>query len=74
MTTRNLVVRASPDDGQTWPTSRVLHEGPAAYSSLTVLNDGSIACLYERGTTNSYETITLQPNQTTQHDINLTTK
>jgi sialidase-1 len=55
----NMTVRLSRDDGQTWPTSRVLHEGPAAYSSLTVLKDGAIACLYERGQTNSYETITL---------------
>ena len=55
----NMTVRLSRDDGQTWPTSRVLHEGPAAYSSLTVLKDGAIACLYERGQTNSYDTITL---------------
>jgi len=55
----NMTVRLSRDDGQTWPTARVLHKGPAAYSSLTVLKDGSIACLYERGEASAYETITL---------------
>lgn len=51
-------VRLSYDDGLTWPASRLLYEGPSAYSSLAVLRDGSIGCLYERGKTNPYETIT----------------
>ncbi|HTM49415.1 MAG TPA: sialidase family protein [Bryobacteraceae bacterium] len=53
-----MTVRLSPDDGKTWPVSRVLHEGPAAYSSLAVLNDGTIGILYERGEHDSYEQIT----------------
>jgi sialidase-1 len=55
---RNLMVRASQDDGRTWPRSRTVHEGPAAYSCLTVLPDKSIGCLYECGRTNAYEKIT----------------
>ncbi len=55
----NLTVRLSLDDGRSWPTSRVLHAGPAAYSCLTVLQDGTIGCLYERGDKQPYETITL---------------
>jgi len=55
----NLTVRASFDDGQTWPASRVLHAGPSAYSDLAVLTDGRIACLYEAGATNAYEAIVL---------------
>ena len=54
-----LTARMSPDDGVTWPTARVLHEGPAAYSSLAALPDGRIACLYERGQASAYERITL---------------
>ncbi len=54
----NLTVRLSTDDGKTWPTSRVLHLGPAAYSCLTVLADGSIACLYEDGQKSPYENLT----------------
>jgi sialidase-1 len=53
----NLTVRVSRDDGKTWPVARTLHEGPAAYSCLTVLPDQSIGCLYECGRTNAYEKI-----------------
>jgi sialidase-1 len=53
-----MTVRLSPDDGKTWPASRVLHDGPAAYSCLAVLPDGGIGCLYERGDKGPYETIT----------------
>jgi sialidase-1 len=54
-----LTVRLSEDDGVTWPASRVVHEGPAAYSSLAALSDGSIAVLFERGDTSPYERISL---------------
>jgi sialidase-1 len=53
-----MTVRLSDDDGRTWPVSKVLHEGPAAYSCLTVLKSGTIGCLYERGQESPYETIT----------------
>jgi sialidase-1 len=53
-----MTVRLSTDDGQSWPIAKLLHEGPAAYSCLTVLPDGSIGCLYERGNQSAYETIT----------------
>jgi sialidase-1 len=57
-TTRDrLTVRMSPDAGQTWPFATVLHAGPAAYSCLTVLPDGSIGCLYEAGQRHAYEKI-----------------
>jgi sialidase-1 len=48
----------SYDEGATWPVSRVVHDGPAAYSSLVVLPDGTIGLLFERGATSPYETIT----------------
>ncbi|MFN7141366.1 MAG: exo-alpha-sialidase, partial [Limisphaerales bacterium] len=51
-------VRMSYDEGKTWPVSRTIHPGATAYSSLAVLKNNSIACLYERGATNSYEKIT----------------
>ncbi len=47
---RRMTVRASFDDGKTWPVARVLNPGPSAYSDLAVLPDGQIACLYEGGT------------------------
>jgi len=54
----HLTVRLSEDEGRSWPTARVLHAGPAAYSDLAVLPDGSIGCLYEAGKKGAYDTIT----------------
>jgi len=53
-----LTVRLSSDDGATWPFSRELHAGPAAYSCLTPLPRGQVGCLYECGETNAYTRIT----------------
>jgi sialidase-1 len=53
-----LTIRLSHDDGATWPASRVVHRGPAAYSSLAALADGSVAVLFERGDRSPYERIT----------------
>ena len=54
----DLTVRLSYDSGKTWPVSRLLNAGRSAYSNLAILPDGSIACLYERGKSIPYETIT----------------
>jgi len=54
----HLTVRLSRDEGKSWPVSRLLHEGPAAYSCLTVLSDRSIGCVYETGEDNAYQRIT----------------
>jgi sialidase-1 len=43
-----LTVRASGDDGASWDAGQVLCAGSSAYSSLCVLDDGTIGCLYER--------------------------
>lgn len=53
-----MTVRLSMDDGETWPVARRLHEGPSAYSSLTILSDATLGCLYERGEKSPYEKIT----------------
>lgn len=53
----NMTVRASLDDGRTWPLSRVIHAGRSAYSDLAVLANGEIAILYEGGTNRDYEWI-----------------
>ena len=54
-----MTLRVSYDEGATWPVNRLIYDGPAAYSCLTVLPDQSVACLFECGKKNSYETITL---------------
>ena len=56
---KEMTVRLSYDECKSWPVSKVLHAGPAAYSCLGRLSDGTILCLYERGDRQPYETITL---------------
>ena len=50
-----MTIRLSYDDGRTWPVSKILHDGPAAYSCLAVLANGQIACFYEGGEKKPYE-------------------
>ena len=44
---RNLTVRASRDEGKTWPTQRVLDSDPSGYSDLAVGKDKTIYDVYE---------------------------
>lgn len=55
----NMTVRLSYDEGKTWPVSKLIEPGKAAYSCLAVLPNREIACLYERGEKNAYQKITL---------------
>ena len=45
----NMTIRHSTDGGRTWAFSRTLHPGFSEYSSLVVLPDHTIGCLYEYG-------------------------
>ena len=53
-----LTVRLSYDEGTSWPIARVVHAGPAAYSSIVVLPDRSVGVLFERGDRSPYDRIT----------------
>ncbi|MCM1347892.1 MAG: glycoside hydrolase [Firmicutes bacterium] len=46
---RDVSVYLSYDEGKTWPVKKQLVSGSSAYSSLTVLPDGSIGCFVEEG-------------------------
>ncbi|MBL7041135.1 MAG: exo-alpha-sialidase [Pirellulaceae bacterium] len=54
-----LTVRLSEDGGRNWPVARCLYEGPSAYCDLVALEGGQVLCLYERGATDAYESLTL---------------
>ncbi len=54
-----MTVRASLDDGRTWPVGRLVHAGPSAYSSLARLSDSRAALLYEAGKDGPYEELRL---------------
>jgi sialidase-1 len=45
----HLTIRLSYDECATWPVSRVLYHRAAGYSSLAILPDMTIGCLYECG-------------------------
>jgi sialidase-1 len=52
-----LTLRASFDEGDTWPVARLLDPRPSAYSCLAVLPEGRIGVLYEAGEKSPYETV-----------------
>jgi sialidase-1 len=55
---KNLVVRISYDEGQTFTNERLVSADHAAYSDLTILKDGTVGVLWERGVKGGYEFIT----------------
>lgn len=54
---KNLSVVISDDDGKTWKSKICIHDGPSAYSCLTIIPDGNIGLLYENGEKSPYEGI-----------------
>jgi len=44
----HLTIRASYDEGRTWPVEQLVFAGSAAYSCIARLPDGNIAIVYER--------------------------
>ena len=46
---KQLAVKLSTDDCTTWTRTRIVEAGPAGYSDLALLSDGTILCLYESG-------------------------
>jgi len=54
----NMTVRASYDEGKTWPAAKQIFAGPSAYSCLARLPNGDIGLLYERGARHRYQKMT----------------
>ncbi len=48
-TRENVTVYVSEDNGETWSAKRCIYKGYSAYSSLQVLDDGSIGIIVEEG-------------------------
>jgi len=51
----NVSVLISYDEGETWPVRKTIYPGKSAYSSLTVLQDGTIGMYYEAGEYETYQ-------------------
>ncbi len=47
---KNVSVKISRDEGQTWPVNKLLENGPSMYSDIAVTHNGTILCFYGRGT------------------------
>lgn len=50
----NVAIYVSADGGKTWPVKKTVVNLPSAYSSMTVLPDGSIGILTEESANNHY--------------------
>ncbi len=47
---KNVSVKISRDEGQTWTVSKTLEPGPSMYSDIAVTQAGTILCFYGSGT------------------------
>jgi sialidase-1 len=45
---KNLSVKISRDEGQTWPVNKLLEDGHSMYSDIAVTGEGTILCFYGR--------------------------
>lgn len=54
----HMTIKISDDDCSSWNTSKLIFEGPSAYSCMAKLPNGNIGILFEAGEKNAYETIT----------------
>jgi CshA-type fibril repeat protein len=51
----NVSVLMSTDEGTTWPVRKTIFSGASAYSSITVLPDGTMGIYYENGENSTYQ-------------------
>lgn len=51
----NVSVLMSTDEGLTWPVRKTIFPGASAYSSITVLSDGTLGIYYENGENSIYQ-------------------
>ncbi len=54
---KNVTIFLSYDEGQTWPVKKTLCAGTSAYSSLTILPDGTIGAYLEEDETLPYKMV-----------------
>jgi sialidase-1 len=47
---KNVSIKVSRDEGQTWSVNKLVESGPSMYSDIAVTQSGTILCFYGRGT------------------------
>jgi len=45
---KNMTISISYDNGKTWPNTKTIYTGEAAYSSMTILKNGEIGLFFEK--------------------------
>jgi len=55
----HFTIRMSYDEGKTWNVSKMVYEGPSAYSSIAILSDYTICVLFETGKYDYRQSITM---------------
>ena len=65
---KNVTVKLSYDEGETWPVTRSVEPGISGYSDMAAAPDGFAYCLYERG---SVDTSHYRPAHLTVARFNL---
>jgi sialidase-1 len=66
---KNLTVKLSYEEGRTWSVSRVLDPGTSGYCDLAVGPNGTIYCLYERGSTDGKDHFATQALTLTRFNL-----
>ncbi len=54
---RTMTIRSSVDGARSWGRTKMIYNGPAAYSDMVALPGGKAGLLYEAGVKNPYEEI-----------------
>ena len=54
----NMTLRATIDNGQTWPIQRRIDAGPSAYSDMACDDAGKLTLIYERGNEGGIASVT----------------
>ncbi len=68
---QNVSIKLSRDDCKSWPVSKPLEPGASGYSDLAAGPDGTIYCIYERGSMQPKKRGALDPAAVTVARFNL---
>ena len=52
-----MTIKFSFDNTETWVKSKLIHDGPSAYSNLIQISNSELGCLFEGGKKSAYEGI-----------------
>ena len=45
---KNLTLKISKDDGETWSAEKTIYKGPAAYAALSLMENGDLGIIFEK--------------------------